>query len=195
MPQGQTIGKHSSSAQRTVAQVVVLLAPPSPPRSLQRFIQPPNPSLSNRLTPPGSRTHHESGRISSIHGLGQETGNMIVRSPDTYHDFFRLVRSPKNLKCFLPGYYDCPCHAHIFRWRVLTTSSVSKSISRQWGHPSRMGAPRTLPARRSPPPQPTVFPSSPRVWYQMQSWIRQRNLRGSGRRRKQGQLTRPASNL
>jgi hypothetical protein len=84
----QSVNTAHQHSGRSPRYTMVLLAPPSPPRSLQRFFQPPNPSLSNRLTPPGSRTHHESGRISSIHGLGQETGNMIVRSPDTYHDSF-----------------------------------------------------------------------------------------------------------
>lgn len=72
---------------------------------------------------------------------------------------FRLVRNPKNL--VLPARFitPVPCHAHVFRWRVLTTTSVSKSISQQWRYPNHLGAPRTLPARRR---RPRFLPSSPR---------------------------------
>jgi hypothetical protein len=68
------------------------VAAAAPGSSLQRFFQPPNPRGQER-------SYRESVRISSIYGLGQETGKRTEpRHIPRLAGLFRLVRNPKKLE-------------------------------------------------------------------------------------------------
>jgi hypothetical protein len=146
--------------------ILLLYCRPAPPRpQVQTFFQPQNPPL-----------YIEPSHASRVKNLPRIWSH-LPRSP--WHErqkrakveqasraqthITTLLIGPKSKKIeVLPARFimPVPCYAHVFRWRVLTTTSVSKSISQKWRYPSRPGGPRTLPARRRRSPR--FLPSSPR---------------------------------
>jgi hypothetical protein len=128
--------------------------------------------MSNRLTHPGSRTCREFSRVPQrVHGMSDTKGQRSSTGKCSEHRHisrpFRLVRNPKNLKCFLPDLLrpSLSC-SHIPRAgsNGFLGFEVNFTISQQWRYCigpflSRMGAPRS----RSPVSFPRDLPL-PHLW-------------------------------